>query len=78
MIAGEDGTIWLQRYDPVGMESGEPMNEWWVLDGEGAPLARALTPVGLDVRLVTDDTVWGIERDELDVEHPQVLRLTRN
>ena len=69
LVVGEDGTIWLQRFDPVVVESGEPMREWWVLDSGGSPLARALTPEGLEVKLVTGDTVWGIERDELDVEY---------
>ena len=69
LIGAEDGTIWLRRFDPVELETGEQVFEWWVLDGEGAPLALARTPVGLDVRLVTDDMVWGLERDELDIEY---------
>ena len=69
LIGAEDGTIWLRRFDPVELETGEQVFEWWVLDGEGAPLAWARTPVGLDVRLITDDVVWGIERDELDIEY---------
>ena len=69
LITGEDGTIWLQRYDPVVVETGELMSEWWVLDSEGSPLGRAQTPEGLEIKLVSDDTVWGIERDELDVEY---------
>ena len=58
VIGAEDGTIWLQRFDPVELETGERMNEWWVLDAGGAPLARARAPVGLDVRLITHDMVW--------------------
>ena len=78
LIGAEDGTIWLQRFDPVEVDTGERMIEWWVLDDEGAPLARALTPVGLDVRLITGDTVWGIERDELDVEYIVRHRLVKD
>ena len=77
LVAGDDGTIWLRRYDPVVTETGEPMREWWVLDSGGSPLARALTPDGLEVKLVTDDTVWGIERDELDVEYIVRHRLNK-
>ncbi len=77
LIAGDDGTIWLQRYDPVVVETGELMSEWWVLDSEGSPLGRALTPEGLEVKLVTDGTLWGIERDELDVEYIVRYRLVQ-
>jgi len=62
----------------VELETGEEVFEWWVLDGEGAPLARARTPVGLDVRLITDDMVWGLERDELDVEYIVRRRLMKD
>ena len=78
VIGAEDGTIWLRRFDPVELETGEQMNEWWVLDAEGAPLARARTPVGLDVRLITDDMLWGLERDELDIEYIVRHRLMKD
>ena len=68
-VAAEDGTIWLQRFDPVVSDAGENVHEWWVLNGEGNPVARALTPVDLEVRLITGDAVWGIVRDDLDVEY---------
>lgn len=65
----EDGTIWLRRYDPVETETGERMGEWWILDAGGAPLARALTPAGVSLRVIGGDTVWGIESDELGVQY---------
>jgi len=68
-VAAEDGTIWLQRFDPLVPEAGESMQEWWVLDGGDNPVARAVTPVDLKVKLITDDAVWGIVRDDLDVEY---------
>lgn len=78
VIGAEDGTVWLRRFDPVETDAGEEVFEWWVLDGEGSPLARALTPAGLDVRLITADMVWGLERDELDVEYIVRYRLTKD
>ena len=78
LLGAADGTIWLQRFDPVESADGERLIEWWVLDGEGAPLARALTPAGLEVKLITEDMVWGIERDELDVEYIVRHRLIRD
>ena len=74
----EDGTIWLRRYDPVESETGEQMTEWWVLDADGSPLARAETPAGLSLRVINGDTVWGVERDELDVEYIVRYRLTKD
>ena len=65
-----DGTIWLWRWDdPVETEDGESMAEWWILDSEGAPLARALTPAGVWIMVINEGTVWGIERDERGVQH---------
>lgn len=77
LIGGRDGTIWLRRFDPVEVAAGESMREWWVLDSEGSPLARALTPVDLVVKLITDEMIWGVERDELDVEYIVRYRLMR-
>lgn len=78
LLEADDGTIWLRRFDRVQLETGEQMIEWWVLDSAATPLARALTPVGLDVRLITSDMVWGIERDELDIEYIVRCRLTKD
>ena len=69
LVEAADGGIWLERFDPVVTEAGTPMTEWWVLDPAGAPLGRAWTPTGLDVRLIGDDELWGVESDELDVEY---------
>ena len=77
-VAAEHGTIWLQRFDPVASDAGENVHEWWVLNGEGNPVARALTPVDLELKLVTDDAVWGIVRDDLDVEYIVRHRLIRD
>lgn len=77
-VAAEDGTIWLQRFDPVVLETGESVHEWWVLNGGDIPVARALTPVDLELKLITDDAVWSIERDELDVEYIVRHRLTKD
>ena len=69
VMVGNDGTIWLRRFDPIVSESGESMTEWWVLDPDGTPLARAVTPSGLRVRAISEDMVWGVEQDEMEVEY---------
>ena len=71
-----DGTFWLRRWDTVEAGTGEQVYEWWVLDAEGTPLARARTPIGLSIRLIDGDTVWGVETDELGVEYIVRYRLT--
>ncbi len=69
LMEARDGTIWMRRFDPVQTETGERMTESWVLDAEGVPLARALTPVGIGMFVVDGDVVWGIEMDELGVQY---------
>ena len=68
-MRAQDGNIWLRRFDPVESEDGALMTESWVLDAEGVPLARALTPAGVGMFVVDGDTVWGIESDELGVQY---------
>lgn len=64
MVVAEDGSIWLQRFSP----SEEGM-VWWVLDADAEPLATALTPPGLRVLLITEEEIWGVETDALDVDY---------
>lgn len=78
VMQAQDGTIWLRRFDPVESEDGELMSESWVLDAEGVPLARALTPASVGMFLVDGDTVWGIEHDELGVQYIVRYRLNRD
>ena len=54
------------------------MIESWVLDAEGVPLARALTPVEIGMFVVDGDTVWGIEMDELGVQYIVRYRLLKD
>ena len=77
MLVAEDDNIWLSRFDPFESDTGEQFSEWWILDAEGAPLGRALTPSGLRLVHVGNDVVWGIERDELDVEYIVRYRLVK-
>ena len=77
LMRAADGTIWLRRFDPVQSETGESMTESWVLNAEGAPLARALFPADLRVAVIDGDTVWGIEMDELDVQYIVRYRLVK-
>ena len=46
LTVARNGNIWLRRFDPVESETGEQMNEWWILDPAGSPMARAHAPAG--------------------------------
>ncbi len=49
-----------------------------MLDADGTWLGTVEIPDRFSVSDVAMDAVLGVWEDELDVEHPQVLRLTRN
>ena len=75
VLLAADGNIWVRRFDPVELDTGEAVDEWWILDPGGAPLARALTPVGLQVRHIGTEFVWGTEQDEFEVDYIVRYRL---
>ncbi len=75
MLVDPSGAVWLELYRG-GSEQDRPQ-EWLVLDADGTWLGTVEVPDGFRVTDVTMETVLGVWRDEVDVEHPQVLRLTR-
>lgn len=68
--------VWLQLHR--GESEQDQPQEWLVLDADGTWLGDVGIPDRFSVTDITMDAVLGVWRDELDVEHPQVLRLTRN
>ena len=64
MVVADDGSVWLQRFTPS--ENG---HVWWVLDEDAEPIATVVTPMGFQVLLITGETLWGIERDDFDVNY---------
>lgn len=71
MVVAENGAIWLSRWEP----DDQGGVEWWVLDASGEPIGRASAPAELRVLLITDDAVWGVETDDLDVGYIVRYRL---
>lgn len=67
-----DGSIWLQRGN-----RDEEMIWWWVLDSRGNLVGRLHLPALLKIRHIEGDLVWGIDRDELDVNHVVSYRIVR-
>jgi hypothetical protein len=48
-----------------------------VYDANGGPLARVRLPARFDPFHIGKDFVLGVRKDELDVEHVELYRLTR-
>jgi hypothetical protein len=67
MVVGRDGSVWLRGEDP-----GQSTVEWRILSADGEPYGVVRLPVGLWMILAERSTVWGTERDELDV--PYIVR----
>ena len=75
MLVDPSGAIWLELYR--GVSERDRPQEWLILDADGTWLGTIEVPDQFSVTDITMETVLGVWRDELDVEHPQVLRLTR-
>lgn len=69
------GAVWLELYR--GLSEMDRPQEWLVLAVDGSWLGTVKAPDRFSVTDITMTTVLGVWRDELDVEHPQVLRLSR-
>jgi len=70
------GYVWAARYYR-GMYAGQTV-EWEIFAPSGEWLGRIATPAGFDVLQIGSREILGVQRDELEVEHVQVLRLIRS
>ena len=75
LITGASGAIWLRPFVGVG-EGGGP-TAWLVLDTGGAWLGSVEVPAEFRIWEIGMDEILGTWVDEVGVQHPQVLRLTR-
>ncbi len=66
MIAGADGSIWLEHL------TGPGNHIWVVLDESARPLSRVKLPDGHSLRGATRTAIWTVHQDEFDV--PYVTR----
>jgi len=76
MIVDPTGAIWLRPFR--GMSEGGGPESWLVLDPSGRWLGRVEVPEDFHVWDIGIDEVLGVWHDELDVQHPRVLRLERD
>ncbi|MFQ5679484.1 MAG: 6-bladed beta-propeller [Gemmatimonadota bacterium] len=85
-LAGPAGTIWVQRLQaPAQLTEEERDNfnpllglgarEWDVFDPEGRYLGVVAMPTRFQPLRFREDRVYGIWRDELDVQYVMVLRI---
>lgn len=75
-FADEVGYLWVEPALPHGREE----DLYDVFDPEGRYLGRIGVPVRLDPSprpIIAEDRIYGVHRDELDVEHVVVIRLDR-
>ncbi len=76
ILVDPSGAVWLQLHR--GESEQDQPQEWLVLDADGTWLGTVEIPDRFTVSDITMDAILGDWQDELDIEHPQVLRLTRN
>ena len=86
VLAGPRGSIWVQHVQPASElseeeledynlieESGAP--EWDVFDGEGRYLGTVTMPPKFAPRLIRGNQIFGVWRDDLDVQYVVRLRI---
>lgn len=87
LLAGPDGTLWVQRVDPESsmddltaddLQAGRFGSPAWdVFDADGAYLGVVEMPGGLSPMRFVGDHLYGVHRDELEVQRVVRLRLDR-
>lgn len=88
LIAGPDGSVWVQHIQPASElteeeletynlmeDSGAPT--WDVFDSDGRFLGAVEMPPRFTPRLFRGDMIYGVWRDELDVQYVTKLRVIR-
>lgn len=75
MIVDPSGAVWLQQYRGASEETETRL--WEVLAADGIWLGTVEVPDGFRIVDIELDAVLGVWYDELEVQHPRVLRLER-
>ncbi len=86
--SGLEGTTWIQHVQSAAALSDEELAdfnliedsgapEWDVFDAEGRFLGVVAMPPRFAPRLFRDDKIYGVWRDDLDVQHVVRLRIVR-
>jgi hypothetical protein len=86
LVLATDGTLWVQRIRtsrdvPEGVEwSPQDLgsHEWDVFDSDGRYLGEVVLPLRFQVTREIDGVLWGIQRDEFDVQSVVGYRVVKN
>ncbi|MYC89587.1 MAG: hypothetical protein F4X22_15365 [Gemmatimonadales bacterium] len=76
ILVDSSGAVWLELHR--GRTEQDQPEKWLVLDADGTWLGTVEMPDRFRVAQITMDAVLGVREDALDIQHPQLLRLTRN
>lgn len=87
--SGPDGTIWVQRFENIAATSGIDESgfspeydvgakEWDVFDATGRFLGVVEMPSRFTAFQFVGEEIYGVQRDELDVQHVLKLSLNRS
>ena len=76
ILVDPSGAVWLELHR--GRTEQDQPEKWLVLDADGTWLGTVEMPDRFRVAQITIDAVLGVREDALDIQHPQLLRLTRN
>ncbi len=88
LIAGPDGTIWVQHVQAASELSEEELEtynlledagapQWDVFDADGRLLGTVTLPARFTPRMFRGDDIYGVWRDELDVQYVLRLKIVR-
>ncbi len=75
MLVDPTGAVWLRPFPGQSERGGA--EQWLVLASDGGWLGSVEIPASFRVTEVGVDEILGVWTSELDVQHPQVLRLDR-
>jgi len=76
ILVDPSGAVWLELHR--GETERDQPEKWLVLDADGTWLGTVEMPDRFRVAEIAMDAVLGVREDALDIQHPQLLRLTRN
>ena len=65
ILVDDQAHLWLREWPG----SDERPQRWWVFQREGDLLGYVDTPVGVTLMALSGDAVWGVVRDDLDVQY---------
>lgn len=75
MVVDARGHVWLRKH--LGLHEADEPTEWLIFDPTGQWLGSVRLPPRFHIFRIGPDWILGKRPDELDVEHIQLLSLTR-